>query len=145
MELGALAEQVAAWELGIPEAQVTYDQRKRVYTALQQTHLPMMDEAGAVSFDKNRGTVERIEDTDDFDYYLTVVPGGTLLFSHYYLALGIASTILSLFVAADFLAIPVLPEAAIPWIIIGLFAILSAVHVVYRTQSRYAGHEGVAE
>jgi hypothetical protein len=47
VEISDLAEQVAAWENDIPLNRVTYDQRKRTYTALQQFHLPKMDEAGA--------------------------------------------------------------------------------------------------
>lgn len=55
--IGEMAERVAAWEYGVQTEEVTGDQRKRVYTALQQTHLPMMDDAGLIVFNKDRGIV----------------------------------------------------------------------------------------
>lgn len=70
-----LAEYVAAEENDVETSQLTSDQRKRVYTTLYQCHLPMMDEAGIVEYDQNRGRVElldaaselfeHIDDTED--------------------------------------------------------------------------------
>jgi DNA-binding transcriptional ArsR family regulator len=48
--IGEMAEQIAAWENGIDMAEITGNERKRVYTALQQSHLPKMDNAGVVEF-----------------------------------------------------------------------------------------------
>lgn len=58
VELRELAEQIAAWEHDTDPAQVSYDQRRNVYTALQQTHLPTMDDAGVVDYSARDGTVE---------------------------------------------------------------------------------------
>lgn len=132
VDLGVLAEQVAAWENDVDPNAVTYDQRKRVYTALQQTHLPMMDEAGAIRFHDRQGRVEWVEETDDFDYYLTVVPRGTFLFSHYYTLIGVVSTLVGVLIGLELIAIPLVPELVFPGIIIGIFAVLSAVHIVHR-------------
>ena len=60
-ELGELAEQVAAWENGIDIERISYDQRKRVYTSLQQVHLPQMDELGIVAFDEREGVATRTQ------------------------------------------------------------------------------------
>lgn len=54
---GELAEHVAAVELGIPVEELDTTARKRVYISLYQVHLPMMDETGAIEFDKDRGAV----------------------------------------------------------------------------------------
>nr|WP_231736988.1 hypothetical protein [Halobacterium sp. CBA1126] len=91
-EIGDVAEQVAAWEYGVDVEQVSYEERKRVYTALQQSHLPMMDDAGVVDFDKNRGTVEPTDALDDVEVYMDVVQGNEIPWSVYYLGLsGVAA------------------------------------------------------
>lgn len=43
-----LAERIAAWENDTTPEAVTYKQRKRVYTSLHQTHLPMLEDAGLI-------------------------------------------------------------------------------------------------
>ena len=46
--LGELADKIAAWENDIETDAVSYDERKRVYTSLQQVHLPRMDDLDVV-------------------------------------------------------------------------------------------------
>lgn len=70
-----VAEQVAAWENGTDVDQIDSQERKRVYIALHQVHLPKLDDAGVLEYDADRGTItphpllERvndiIEDTSD--------------------------------------------------------------------------------
>lgn len=55
--LSDLAEHIAALENGIEVIELSSDQRKRVYIGLYQCHLPKLDKAGVIDFDKNRGTV----------------------------------------------------------------------------------------
>ena len=50
-----LTDAVALRETGDP---VSYDERKRVYVSLRQSHLPRLAEAGVVEYDRDRGTVE---------------------------------------------------------------------------------------
>jgi hypothetical protein len=83
-----LSEQIAAWENRIERRAVTPKQRKRVYTALHQTHLPMMDRLGAVAYDRDRGTVATTEHLDAFEIYLDVVPREDIPWSQFYLVLG---------------------------------------------------------
>lgn len=72
--LGELARELAARENDKRPDAVTSEERRRVYNALQQLHLPKMDEHDLVSFDTARGTiaptsrlahVERYLDADD--------------------------------------------------------------------------------
>jgi DNA-binding transcriptional ArsR family regulator len=67
---GDLARHIAAAENGISESAVTSTQRKRVYVSLYQAHLPKLDDFGAISFDRDRGTVERTDRTDELLRYL---------------------------------------------------------------------------
>jgi hypothetical protein len=89
-----LSEQLAAWELGKDRAAVTPKERKRLYTALHQTHLPKMDMLEVVEYDRNRGVVSLTDHIDEFDIYLDVVEKDDLPWSQFYLALGSVLTAL---------------------------------------------------
>jgi DNA-binding transcriptional ArsR family regulator len=101
VELGPLAEQIAAWENDTSVTDVTYDQRKRVYTALQQSHLPKMENAGAVEFDKDRGTIVPSDELSEFDLYLEIVPNTRRPHTQYYLGLTAVSLVVSTLVVLD--------------------------------------------
>jgi DNA-binding transcriptional ArsR family regulator len=83
-----LSEQLAAWEQGKERTAVTPKERKRLYTALHQTHLPKMDSLEVIEYDRNRGVVSLTGHTEEFDVYLDVVPRRDLPWSQFYLALG---------------------------------------------------------
>lgn len=68
--LGELAERLAAVENEKPEAQVTSKERKRLYVGLYQCHLPRMDDADAIDFDSNRGSIETTAHSENFIEYL---------------------------------------------------------------------------
>ncbi|WP_459810318.1 DUF7344 domain-containing protein [Halopiger thermotolerans] len=91
VELGDLAQQVAAWEYETTLDRVTPEQRKRVYTTLQQTHLPKMDKADILAFDSDRGVIEATERTRDISVYLEIVPGHEFAWRELYLSLGAIS------------------------------------------------------
>lgn len=99
-EVRDIARQVAAWENGVELDEVTYDQRKRVYTSLHQSHLPRLSRDGFIEYDRNRGTVALTPDADDLQVYLEVVTGKDLLWCEYYL--GLAFVVFLLFAGAAF-------------------------------------------
>jgi DNA-binding transcriptional ArsR family regulator len=53
-EFRELTDAVARRETGAP---VSYEERKRVYVSLRQSHLPRLADAGVVEYDRDRGTV----------------------------------------------------------------------------------------
>ncbi|WP_089826916.1 DUF7344 domain-containing protein [Halogranum amylolyticum] len=57
-EMRDIAAQVAAWENDKPIAQLTSDERQRVYISLYQGHLPKLDEKGIIEYNQSRGWVE---------------------------------------------------------------------------------------
>jgi len=83
-----LSEQLTAWELDIDRVDVRPKQRKRLYTALHQTHLPKMDALGVVDYDRNRGTVILTDSIEQFDIYFDMVGRAEIPWSQFYLALG---------------------------------------------------------
>lgn len=92
--LSDLAEQVAAWEHEKHPAAVTADERRATYTALQQRHLPRLDDLGVVDFDSDTGTVTLTEQAAALDIYLDVVDGYDMPWSVYYLGLALVSGLL---------------------------------------------------
>lgn len=91
VDLRELSTQVAAWENGVPVADVSRQQRKRVYTALRQTHLPTMDAAGVLVYDHGRGVATPAPGAADVAASLELVVGGRRPWDDYYLALGLLS------------------------------------------------------
>lgn len=87
--LGDVAEFVAANENDIPESQLNSKQRKRVYVALYQCHLPMMDRAGVIDYNKARGTLVERPETDQLAEYLTDNVHGSERWSHYLSVTGL--------------------------------------------------------
>jgi hypothetical protein len=60
--LSSLADQIAAIENETTIEDVTSSERKRVYVALYQFHLPKMDRMGVIDYNKDRGTVSLTQD-----------------------------------------------------------------------------------
>lgn len=65
-----LAEEIAAWENGIPVEQLDSDQRQRVYIALYQSHLPKLDDYGVIEYNQSRGIIRPTALTALFKPYL---------------------------------------------------------------------------
>ena len=91
-----LSRYTAAWENDVTPPAVSSSQRKRVYTALHQTHLPRLDEYGVVSYDPDRGTVTPQPRLDLLEEYLTQPEDRETNWHRYYLGIGLAATVLAL-------------------------------------------------
>jgi len=136
IELGDLAEQVAAWELEKEIAAVDSTERKRVYTSLQQSHLPRLDDAGLVRFDKRAGFVEPTPGLEECEVYLDVVRGNDIPWSEYYLGLAAVFGALAAAVAVNAYPFVLLPDIA--WLAASAVTLfVSAIyHNYYATRSR---------
>ncbi|ELZ01495.1 hypothetical protein C482_06964 [Natrialba chahannaoensis JCM 10990] len=95
VDIGTLSQEIAAEEDELAFDEVSSSDRKRVYTALQQSHLPKMDNAGVLEFNRDRGTVEATPALEDIEIYIDVVRGREIPWSDYYLGLtGIIAVVL---------------------------------------------------
>lgn len=141
MELGDVAEQVAAWEYDVNVDQVSYEERKRVYTALQQSHLPMMDDAGIVTFDKNRGVVQPSTSLDDIEVYMEVVQGNEIPWTFYYL--GLSGIAISLMFAGGVGAWPfvLVSDLALGIAVTTMFTVSAVLHTYYSRGQRIGERE----
>jgi len=89
VEIGDLAEHIAAAENDKPVAQINSAERKRVYVGLYQCHLPKMDDAGAIDYNQSRGFVELSGVGGQFLEHLDPVSDGdTTRWERYYGALA---------------------------------------------------------
>jgi hypothetical protein len=127
-ELGILARQLAAWENEIDREAVTSKQRVRTYTALRQSHLPKMDDAGFVEFDRDRGTVELTDDGAELRVYLQVVPGDEIPWSRFYLGLSLLGV--GVIGAVAWGVVPFAALSPIGWmgLFVGLFGSAACYH-----------------
>jgi DNA-binding transcriptional ArsR family regulator len=120
VDVGDLATQVAAWENEVAVEEVTSAQRRRVYNALQQTHIPELEDTGIV--ETERREVELSDYAEDLDIYMEVVPGEDIPWSEYYLGLGAVGTAA---IAVTWLDVG--PFAAVPDATVGLFLAVALV------------------
>lgn len=65
-----IAEQIAAVEHDTTVQQLTSNQRRRVYIALYQSHLPKLADFGLITYNQSRGIVERTQAADQVMRYL---------------------------------------------------------------------------
>lgn len=136
-----LSEQVAAWENDVSPTQVTPKERKRVYTALHQTHLPKMREVGVVDYDRDRGTVELTPEIASFDIYLDVVPSQELDWGGLLLGLGVLGVALAVALAVDLYPLTLLPDVAYVALVSVAVLLVGASHVLSRRRTLFGGRK----
>ncbi|NUB93887.1 ArsR family transcriptional regulator [Haloterrigena sp. SYSU A121-1] len=128
--LGELAEQIAAWENDTEVSALSSDQRKRVYVALYQTHLPKMDDAGIVEYDQDRGLISLSDNADLLMMYLDTDTHQQDRWDRWYAALSVVGAAL---VTGAFLSVPPLsavPTLGLAGVVVVAFFALSVAHAV---------------
>ncbi|WP_254768542.1 DUF7344 domain-containing protein [Salinilacihabitans rarus] len=136
--LGELAEQIAAWENDTSVSALSSDQRKRVYVALYQTHLPKMDDAGIVDYDQDRGLIELSDNADLLLMYLDTDAHRRDRWDRWYAAASVAGAAL---VGAAVIGLPPLSAVSTAGVAAGVvaaFLVLSFSHVVVNHRSQRA-------
>lgn len=93
VSLSDLSEYIAATENDKTVAELNSRERKRVYVGLYQCHLPMMDDAGIVAFNKDRGFVELEDVAATFESYLEEPTAAPTPWHAYYLAIAVVGGI----------------------------------------------------
>jgi len=130
VSLSDLATQVAAWEYRTSVEEVSNDQKKRVYTTLQQTHLSKLEKVGIIDYDPDRNLVSRTPTTDELTVYLEIVPGREFPWREYYLSLGAISCAV---VAALWTGLyPLTLLSPLQWatVFAGVFTLSAAYHTI---------------
>ncbi len=140
-DLREIVDQVAAWENNTSIQELDSTRRKRVYTAVRQSHLPKLDDTGVVDYDQQRGEVVLTDAARDVEVYLEYVPEEDISWGEYYLALsGICFGI----AGAAFIDAPVfgsLSGVTLAGVIVTVMTVSSVAHVYYSRTHRI-GRDG---
>ncbi|WP_135822768.1 DUF7344 domain-containing protein [Halostella litorea] len=132
--LSDLAEQVAAWEEEKTVSEITSAERKRVYTSLQQTHLPTLADAGMIEYEDHE--IELTDAADELDVYMDVVPEDSIPWGVYYLGLSVVGGGVLGAVGLGLLPTEPIPELGWAAVVLGLFAVSAVVHIVQNRRMR---------
>jgi hypothetical protein len=135
IELGELAEYVAAEECNKSIMEITGEERRRVYTSLQQIHIDKLEEANVIECE--RKTITPTERLEELEFYLEVVPGNEIPWAQYYLGL---SGVTGVVVAAAWLGVYPDVASGLGWAlgVVAVFAVSAAVHY-YETRRHRLG------
>ena len=136
-----VAEQVAAWENGKSIEEITSQERKRVYIALDQSHLPTLDKEGVVEYDDDRGVVGLSASMADREVYLEVVPAGNVPWSLFYVGLVAADSVVLALAWQDVYPFDLLPDIGWAAVILVTFA-GAAFAQTYQSHRMRFGDEG---
>ncbi|PGF17882.1 hypothetical protein CP556_18410 [Natrinema sp. CBA1119] len=131
-----LAAFVAARENDTSVQDVTYKERKRVYTSLHQLHLEKMDDLGIVEYDRDRGLIERTETTERFGTYLDSVAADGIAWSD--VSVAVATFCLVGVGLAWSGLVPIGSRAgfAVAFLVAAVFALVSSAHAVDARRER---------
>ena len=141
-ELRELSAQVAAWENGKPIEQITSNERRRVYTSLQQFHLPKLHQSGIVEYDSQRGVADLTNEATDLDVYFDVVQESDMPWSLYYLGLSGLSFALLGVVWVGIYPLTLLSGLAWGVFVAAMFAVSALAHA-YQDRRMHLGAEGL--
>jgi len=133
VEIADITKQVAAWENGKSREEITAQERHRVYTSMQQTHLPAMDRAGVIEYDN--GTVTLADGAENLEVYMDIVPEQSIPWGEYYLGLAAVSGALLAAVSAGVFPESI-PALAWGWLVVVLLAGSALYHVVQSRRMR---------
>lgn len=134
--LGNLVDHVAAWENDQSAEAVTAEERRRVYTSLQQFHLPKMDEKGIVDFDEQTGLIELDEAIESVDIYLEVTEKYDLPWSVYYFGLAAISSILVTLSWVGVAPFHSIPNAGWVVFLLTTLGLFSVAHIAFTRRMR---------
>ncbi|WP_114576579.1 ArsR family transcriptional regulator [Saliphagus sp. LR7] len=134
--LGELAERIAAWENDTEVAALSSDQRKRVYVALYQTHLPKMDDAGIVDYDQDRGLITLADNADLLLMYLDTENHYRDRWDRWYASLSVVGAVLVAGVVVGVGPLALAPVAAVSGLVVAAFLFVSAAHCVVNRRRR---------
>lgn len=137
--LGEVVDYVAERENNVSNDELDTVQRKRVYTALRQCHLPKLDDYGVVNYDNLRSEVEVGNGIDEIQQYLDYDPETAVPWSNCYLGLSLVTTLAVLFSLAGVYPFSVVSNEILMIAIIVSFAATAGAHT-YRSTNMNLPH-----
>lgn len=141
VELRELIDYVAAWETNTPVDDLDSDERKSVYAAIRQTHLPKMEEAGIIEYEHMRGEVELTDCAREVQLYLEYVPENDIPWSELYLGLSAVTIALVVVAWSGIYPFGLLSAWALSFGVAIVFTATAAVHAYQSAQGRLGTNE----
>lgn len=142
VRLRNLVDQVAAWENDTTIEELESNDRKCVYTALRQSHLPKLDAAGVVNYDKQRGEVELTDGAEEVQLYLEYVPANDIPWCYYYLGLSAVLTVILGLATASIFPFAELTGTTVAGLSIAVVAFSAVVHAVQTRRNALGSTDG---
>ena len=135
VELRDVVDYVTDQETSDSPEESNYSNRKSVYTALRQTHLPKLDDLDIIDYDKARGEMRLTPRAEQVRMYLEYVPENDIPWHVHYLGLTALSGLLVLTTHLG------LYPFSIGWgtltgILVLMFGVSSIVHTYQSRRSR---------
>jgi hypothetical protein len=140
-DFGEMVEQLAAWKHRKARQGVTSNERKYVYSALQQRHLPKLHDIGLVEFNKRDGSVEPTAILDEIDIYAEVVEKGDVPSGVYFSSLSAVHSVLLALVGFD--VAPLTTSSDFEWALLFVSSfVVSSLVFLYDTKRMKLGNSG---
>jgi len=98
LDVSELSTHVTAWEQGVEVDDVEYEDRRNVYSTLQRTHLPKLEEKDIVEVDEEN-RVEPTPALENLEIYIEALGSKEIPWSLYYVGLAGVAVVLLLAVA----------------------------------------------
>lgn len=137
VELGELAQELAAWENETTVEELTKQQRKRVYVSLYQTHIQKLANAGLVEYDRDTGMIALGDHVDQIGEYLSGPDEGEHpRWQESYIVLAVSSGIIYALVALDVFVFSFVSELQAGVVIVAAFLVLATEHYLYTRKKR---------
>lgn len=131
VDLGVLAERIGGIEENVDPAEVDSSTRKSVYTSLQQVHLPKLDDADIIEFDKRSGTICQTENTKLFIEHAGTLQNDTEIpWYEYYLSLSSLGFALVYTMTVDADPFTTLPDIVYECIFLFMLLTVSCLHTL---------------
>ena len=141
VDVTELSRRITAWEVGVDPEEVEYQDRRRVYSTLKGTHLPMLDDHDLIDYDEETNLVEPAPLLAELDVYVEVLQGKEIPWSLYYVGIASVSVLLLLAVVVDVPGLAAIGPMGVSLFTITAFGISGVAHHYYGERSRLGNEE----
>jgi len=133
VRLSELAAEIAAIENEVSVDELTSQQRKRTYVSLYQTHIPKLQDAGAVTYDAETGMVELAAGAGEIGEYFQQQRSDRQWQYYYLLLAGVG---LILYVVAGLIGVSTGVQFLLGAAVLVAFGVVAAAHYVSMRRER---------
>ncbi|WP_281194179.1 transcriptional regulator [Halorubrum sp. F4] len=140
LDVSELSTHVTAWELDVEPGEVEYEDRRNVYSTLQRTHLPKLEEKDIVEVDEEN-RVRPTPALENLDIYIEALGSREIPWSLYYVGLAGVAVSLLLAVATNTPGFGVFTPLDVGVFIATTFGVSAVVHHVVGRRARLGNTE----